>query len=264
MKNVWRMTRTRAHISLVLIIALATGCSSSIYGWQVRTNSAEFAPSFDPGRLTQEPVAVFGALTMPGLRGNEVGLDFMLAQVLHKVAPQIQVISPQRSMSKINEQGLASEYTQMRADAEQSHILSRESLKKLGAAMGVRYVFQPRLAAFTQTMYDRWTFPGFGVLLVQVRTSNLRISLQLWNTETGELLWASRAEGTMQSEAVSKDPVYFEDAARVALGSIVSDFLNHKTASTYTTLDKLLDQLIQVPSPEETAKTTKTNTPGSP
>ena len=260
------MTRSKAlfYLSPVLMLAFVTGCSSSIYGWQVRTSSAEFAPSFDPGRLTQEPAAVFGALTMPGLRGNEVGLDFMLAQVLQKVAPQIQMISPQRSMSKINEQGLASEYTQMRTDAEQSHILSRESLKKLGAAMGVRYVFQPRLAAFTQTMYDRWTFPGFGVLLTQVRTSNLRISLQLWNTETGELLWASRAEGTMQSEAVSKDPVYFEDAARVALGSIVSDFLNRKTASTYTPLDKLLDQLIQVPPPDGTSNSAKTNTPGSP
>jgi hypothetical protein len=259
------MTRSKAplYVSLVLMLALMPGCSSAIYGWQVRTGSSEFAPSFDPGTLTKEPVAVFGALTMPGLRGNEVGLDFMLAQVLHKVAPQIQVVSPQRSMSQINAQGLAPEYALMRADAEQSHILNRESLKKLGKAMGVRYVFQPRLAAFTQTMYDRWTFPAIGVLLVQVRSSNLRMSLQLWNTETGELLWASMAEGTMQNEAVSKDPVYFEDAARVALGSIVSDFLFRKTASTYTPLDKLLDQLIEVPSPEETPKSTKTSTPGS-
>jgi hypothetical protein len=251
-------------MSLMLVVAVTTGCSSSIYGWQVRTSSAEFSPSFDHGLLGQEPIAVFGALTMPGLRGNEVGLDFMLVQVLHRVAPQIQIVSPQRSMSKINEQGLASEYTQMRADAEQSHILNRDSLKKLGKAVGARFVFQPRLAAFTQTMYDRWTFPGFGVLLVQVRTSNLRMSLQLWNTETGELLWASMAEGTMQNEAVSKDPVYFEDAARVALGSIVSDFLNRKTASTYTPLDKLLDQLIQIPPPDGTSNSAKTTTPGSP
>jgi hypothetical protein len=174
----------------------------------------------------------------------------MLTQVLHKVAPQIQIVSPQRSMSQINEHGLEPEYAQMRADAEQSHILNRESLKKLGAAMGVRYVFQPRLAAFTQIMYDRWTFPAIGVLIVQVRTSNLRMSLQLWNTETGELLWASMAEGTMQSEAFSKDPVYFEDAARVTLGSIIADFLSHKKASTYTPLNKIVDELIQIPSPE--------------
>ena len=55
----------------------------------------------------------------------------------------------------------------------------------------------------------------------------------------------------MQSEAASKDPVYFEDAARVALGSIIADFLNRKTASTYTSLNKILDQLIQIPLPEK-------------
>jgi hypothetical protein len=187
---------------------------------------------------------------MPGLRGNEVGLDHMLGQILHKVAPQIQLVTSQQTITRINQLGLAAEYTQMRADAEQSHILGRDPLKKLAAASGVRYVFQPRLAAFTQLMTDRFTFPGLGLLLSQTRSSNLRISLQLWNAETGELLWASMAEGTMQSEAASKDPVYFEDAARVALGSIIADFLNRKTASTYTPLNKILDELIQIPQPE--------------
>ena len=76
------------------------------------------------------------------------------------------------------------------------------------------------------------------------------MSLQLWNTETGELLWASMAEGTMQSEAFAKDPVYLEDTMRVTLGSIIADFLNQKTASTYTPLNKIVDQLIQIPMPE--------------
>ena len=175
----------------------------------------------------------------------------MLGQILHKVAPQIRLVSTQETITRINQQGLAVEYTQMRVDAEQSHILARDPLKKLAAAVGVRYVFQPRLAAFTQLMTDRFTFPGFGVLLSQTRSSNLRASLQLWNAETGELVWMSTAEGTMQSEAASKDPVYFEDAARVALGSIIADFLNRKTASTYTSLNKILDQLIQIPLPEK-------------
>ena len=236
--------------SLVCVLALMTGCSSSIYGWQVRTSSTAFSPSFDPGSLGQESVGVFGALTMPGLRGNEVGLDFMLAEVLHRVAPQIHIVSQQQTISQINQQGLAAEYAQMRVDAEQSHILNRDPLKKLGMAIGARYVFQPRLASFTQTMYDRWTFPGFGVVVSQTRQSNLRMSVQLWDTKTGELLWASMAEGTMQSEALAKDPVYLEDAVRVTLGSIIADFLNRKTASTYTPLNKIVDELIQIPLPE--------------
>ena len=187
---------------------------------------------------------------MPGLRGNEVGLDFMLGEVLNRVAPHIRIVNQQQTISQINQQGLEPEYNQMRIDAEQSHILDRNPLKKVGVAIGARYVFQPRLASFTQTMYDRWTFPGFGVLVSQTRQSNLRMSVQLWDTKTGELLWASMAEGTMQSEALAKDPVYLEDAVRVTLGSIVADFLNRKTASTYTPLNKIVDELIQIPMPE--------------
>jgi hypothetical protein len=174
----------------------------------------------------------------------------MLAEILHRVAPQMQVVSPQHSMSHINQQGLAQEYTQMRTDAEQSHILNRDSLSKIGAAIGARFVFQPRLAAFTQIMYDRWTFPGFGVVISQTRQCDLRISVQLWDAKTGELLWASMAEGTMQSEAFAKNPVYLEDAMAVTMGSIVADFVNRKTASTYTPLNKIVDQLIQIPLPE--------------
>jgi hypothetical protein len=187
---------------------------------------------------------------MPGLRGNEVALDYMLAEILHRVAPQIHIVRPQHSMSQINQQGLAAEYAQMRTDAEQSHILNRDSLRKIGEAIGARFVFQPRLAAFTQIMYDRWTFPAFGVVISQTRQCDLRISLQLWDAKTGELLWSSMAEGTMQSEAFAKDPVYLEDIMRVTMGSIVADFVNRKTASTYTPLNKIVDQLIQIPLPE--------------
>jgi hypothetical protein len=236
--------------ALVLLVAVTSGCSSSIYGWQVRTSSSQLPSSFDAGMLAQEQVAVLGALTMPGLRGNEVGLDFMLAEILHRVAPQMKIVRPQHSISQINQQGLAAEYNQMRIDAEQSHILNRDSLTKIGTAIGARFVFQPRLAAFTQTMYDRWTFPAFGVVISQTRQSDMRISVHLWDAKTGELLWASIAEGTMQSEAFAKDPVYLEDALRVTLGSIVADFLNRKTASTYTPLNKIVDQLIQIPLPD--------------
>ena len=187
---------------------------------------------------------------MPGLHGNEMPLDLLLEEVVQKVAPEIHVIGARHSMSQINQQGLAAEYTQMRIDAELSYILNRESLKKIGIAIGARFVFQPRLAAFAQVMTDRWTFPALGVLLMQTRSADLRVSLQLWDTRTGELLWVSMAEGTLQSEAASRDFVYFEDAARVALGSIIADLLNRKTASTYTPLNKILDQLIQIPSPE--------------
>ena len=80
--------------------------------------------------------------------------------------------------------------------------------------------------------------------------------------QTGELLWSSLAEASLESEAVGQDPIYFEDTARVAMGSIITDFMNGKTASSYGPLDKIIDQLIEIPQPEK-RKSTDNREPAS-
>jgi hypothetical protein len=98
-------------------------------------------------------------------------------------------------------------------------------------------------------MTEQWK--PLDLRLVQTRSCIVRLSLQLWDTHTGELAWASVAEASLASEAVSQDPVFLEDAARIALGSAFTDFLRGKTMSTYTPLNKLLDKLIQKSAPEK-------------
>ena len=240
-------------VGLLLLVSL-TGCSSSIYGWQVRTNSTELSPSFHPANFEQDGVAIFPAITAPGLRGNEVGLSHYLGQIFQKVSPNWKVVSEQDTLTRLNRHGLAEQYTRVRNDYDQSNILDHNTLRTFREAVVARYVFQPRLAAFTQVMQDRWKFPALDLRLTQTRSSVMRISLQLWDGETGELLWASIAEATMESEAISQDPVYLEDIARATLGSIVADFLNRKRASKYTPLNKFLDTLIQESIPDEKSK----------
>lgn len=86
------------------------------------------------------------------------------------------------------------------------------------------------------------------VRIMQTRSSIMRLLLQLWDLKTGELFWASPAESTTQNEAVSQDPVYLGD---IRLGSMVSDFLNRKTTSISTPVNKLLDNLIRETKPDE-------------
>jgi hypothetical protein len=228
-----------------------TGCESSIYGWQARTDSTDRSPSFSPANFNQQPVALFTAVTSAAFRGNEVALTNYLGQILLKVSPSWKVVSAQETASRINGHGLAAEYTRMRVDYEISDILDRDVLRKIGSAIGVRYVFQPHLASFTQTMTDRWKFPPFDVRMMQTRSSIMRMELQLWDVETGELLWASVAETTMQSEGLSQDPVYLQDIARATLGSMIADFFNGKTSSTYSPMNKFLNKLILEAIPEE-------------
>ena len=65
------------------------------------------------------------------------------------------------------------------------------------------------------------------------------------------LFRSSTAEAILSSEVVLQDPVYLEDAARVALGSAVADFMRGRTSSTYTPLNKAVDSLIRPPKSDE-------------
>jgi hypothetical protein len=79
----------------------------------------------------------------------------------------------------------------------------------------------------------------------------MRISLQLWDAESGELVWSSVAETILASEAVSQDPVFLDDAARVTLGGLMADFLDRRTSSKYTPLNEVLNTLMETAIPAE-------------
>jgi hypothetical protein len=79
----------------------------------------------------------------------------------------------------------------------------------------------------------------------------MRISLQLWDAGSGELIWSSMAESELASEAFTQDPVFLDDAARVTLGSLMSDLLNRRTGSQYTYLNEAIDTLVREAIPVE-------------
>jgi hypothetical protein len=238
-------------LSSLLFIMAAAGCTGNMYDWEVRTESTPIPGPFHPTNFAQHPVAVFPAITMPGLRGNEFTLGHYLGYILRKENPNWKVVLELETSSRISRKGLATEFARMRNDYDQSSIFDADTLRKIGAAIDARYIFQPRLAAFSQTMIDRWMFPGLNVRLLQTRSSIMRISLQLWDAETGDLLWASMAETTMSNEAVSQDPVYEHEIALATLGSMVVDLTNERTASQYTPLNTFLDALIRDAKPKE-------------
>jgi hypothetical protein len=247
----FRPGRAFTAASLVLLVLCMAGCGKSIYGWQVRTNSTPVAPSFDRAPIDQMRVAILPTLATGLHQGTAAGMSQYLDQTLKTLTPTWTVVTEQEALTKINTHGLGVDYVRMRSDAEQSHLLIRQPLAKIGAALGVRYIFQPRLASFTQTMTERWKFPGLDLRLVETRSSLLRVSLQLWEAESGELIWSSVAETIMENEALTQDPVFLEDAVRLTFGSLVSDFLNRRTASKYTPLNEVLNTLVQTAIPVE-------------
>ncbi|MDH4361576.1 MAG: hypothetical protein OEW33_12690 [Nitrospirota bacterium] len=123
-------------------------------------------------------------------------------------------------------------------------------LLKLGTAIGAQFVFQSRFASFSQDFEDRWEVPGVNLRVVQTRQSTLGLSLQLWDTTSSEPMCNSVAEAHQQTEAVTQDPVFLEDAARLALGSMMADVLHRKTTAPYAALYRIIAQVMQEAVPD--------------
>jgi len=67
----------------------------------------------------------------------------------------------------------------MRQELEMAHVPDRDILQKIGAALGLWYLFQPRSAHFIQEFLGRWEFTGIKVKISRVRSATMRLSLQL-------------------------------------------------------------------------------------
>lgn len=234
------MRRLMSCAILTLAIAVFAGCTGPLYHWEAHTRSTPKPPSFDPAvALTGKPVAVLGTVTPSALRGFSQEATSALDRALAKTSPPIAALPGHQNLSRLNSKGLATEYTQMMADYERSGILDRPRLHSVGSALDVKYVFLPGLADFTKTINDRLDLVGWTV--ARSRTSSLRLSLQLWEIETGEIIWESSGEASLTSEMVGSIPIPLVDALRTLWAGMLEDLLQGKTASHYSEMDKLLD-----------------------
>jgi hypothetical protein len=92
-------------------------------------------------------------------------------------------------------------------------------LKKVGNALNVRYVAQPRLLSFTETTYSRFSF--LGLSLISTRETTVKIFLQVWDVSTGNIVWEGSGQATIAVEAMRAKPVTFEEVAETASFSLM-------------------------------------------
>lgn len=179
------------------------------------------APSFDPSLLRREPAAILSAVVGFGLEGYSQQVSRSLSLALSQNEVPLQVIPAYEALSRINRAGLAKEYTDMVAAYVQSGILDHAYLQRVGQAVGASYAFQPSMASFDQSMAGRFSF--FGLRVFQTRISMLRLSLQLWDTRTGSIVWEASGEATLANEDVREFRIPFEDIARRLWDRILRD-----------------------------------------
>ena len=198
-----------------------TSCIGAFKQWGDETTIVWKSPTFDPRALQNQPVAVLNALTSMSLEGYRHQVSQSLFLTFTKEKNSVQVLSPQETIGRLNRAGLGKEVSSMTSDYFKSGILDRDTLRKVSQTLECQYVFQPSLAAFRQYMDDRLRF--FGLRVFQTRVTILRLSLQIWDAHTGEIVWESSGEGTMAAEDVRDVMIPFEDITQKLWIKILSD-----------------------------------------
>ena len=196
---------TRGRRALVALWALLVAGCTPVYTWDINTNSTARPPSFDVGDLSRQPVATVSLVAAGGLAGYSTVLSHALVTALAEVSPPIRAIPSHEIANAVNDRGLASEYTELLAGFARNGLMERERLQRIGSALGFRYLLLPGLAQFEQAILDRFEITGIKV--IRTRVTVLRVWLQLWDTQTGHILWESAGEVATSAEVLRHDKI---------------------------------------------------------
>jgi hypothetical protein len=224
-------TRHGGAAILTLSATLLASCSTPLHLWDTHITSTPHAASLDVSALEREPVAILGLVAPAGLQGLSASVGHALAAALEDISPPLRVVPIYETMSRLNEQGLAAEYADLVSGFARSGILERKHLGRIGSALGARYVLQPGLGAFTETLADKFEIAGWK--LIRTRITTLRLWLQLWDTETGRMLWESGAEATDAAQLLTQESTVSLEkiAGRLWVRMIQDSLLEGRTTS---------------------------------
>jgi len=179
------------------------------------------------------PVATLSLLAPASLQGFSPFLSRALIAAISEASPSIRGIPANETVNVINGQGLAAEYADLISGFVRSGILERERLQRIGSALGSRYVLLPGLADFNQVLVDRFEIAGLKI--VRNRIITLRLWLQLWDTQAGQIVWESAGEATVASELLLPQRIVPLDeiGQKLWLRMIQDNLLEGKTESRF-------------------------------
>ena len=222
--------RTRAaSLLLAFLAAFSAGCSS-FYPPDVHVTTVPRPPAVDMKALACQPILAFGVVAPSSIQGLGPTISFALVSVLLSGSPPIWVVPTTEMVNRLGDEGLVGEYADMVSGFARSGILPREQLRRIGGAFGSRYALLPGLAEFGQTLADKFEFEG--IKLVRTRVSTLRLWLQLWDTQTGHILWQSTGEVTLASHiARAQESVSLDELARILWSRMIADELIGKNST---------------------------------
>ena len=220
---------------LATAVTLLAGCDPP-YLSDTYATSTQKPASFDTSDLSRMPVVVLAFMAPGNLQGLGPTLSHALSGALAEVTPPIREIPTDQTLNRLTDKGLATEYADLRAGFARNGMLDRQRLRRIGMGLGSRYVLLPGLAQFDAEILDK--YEAAGIKLLRNRVTTLRLWLQLWDSQTGHIVWESSGEVTVATVFLSpKQAVALEQTAKKLLVRMIQDGLLESKTETQLIVD---------------------------
>jgi len=197
----WRL------LSIFLATILSSACANQVY-----TTEEHRTFNLTAADLYQQGIAFTTPSSITGREQDRQSLALTFAEVLREKRPDINVVSLSETLSAINKAGLLNEYMQMFENYEQTGIFDRTSLQKISTVTGTRYIAQLNLSGFDQGEKSR--FGLMGLRLVETKRANIRVFLQIWDSEQGRIAWEGYEEMNYATDTYTEEAITFYDITR--------------------------------------------------
>lgn len=209
----WRLR----PVLLVAMVALAgAGCNTT----QMHSVVEYEDIALPADALRNQGIGFITPSTITGREQDIQGLAFIFSRALEQQRPDIRVVSLPETLSAINSAGLADAYKLMYVDYSDTGIFKRDSLRKIGEATGVGYLAQLKLSSFNQ--YSKGRFSFLGIRVLQTKEANVRLFFQIWNCQSGTIVWEGTEELNLAWDTSREKPVTFQRAVGEIAQNLIS------------------------------------------
>ncbi|MBL8201267.1 MAG: hypothetical protein JNK40_09880 [Chromatiales bacterium] len=209
------MTFRNAMLLALLGSGLA-GCGSMLPQIDAKITHKEIA--LDAADLVAGGIGFLTPSAATGREADKQALALSFATRLEAGRTDLRVVPLPAVLSAVNAAELDQEYKQMFRDYLETGILDGALLKRIGEIGQVRYLAQLNLASFEQV--SRGRFSLIGLRFVDTKQANIRVFLQIWDSQTGSVAWEGGGEVNYAFESVSERPVTFQQVSATAADRI--------------------------------------------
>jgi hypothetical protein len=200
------------RVLALLCLVASAGCTTE---GQFYSDSHHRPLGLDYGLLKAGGIGFLTPATPTGLEADKQGLALGFAESLKSARPGVRVVPLPDILSAVNRSNLTDDYKRIYRDYLETGILEQSILQRIGDAGNVRYLAQLSLGQFVQE--SRGRFSVIGMRLIETKRAALRVFLQIWDSQTGEITWEASEELNLARDTSRERPVTF--AAMVTMAA---------------------------------------------